>query len=454
MPPPTTPRPNEVAYVLYFVGHRATVDEFNASLPCHGGPNQAVMYSVKKQLASATAWFEWLRSTARPATHWWWEKLNEERNSFVANLAHLFLTWSLPLSPFIHALCRLAAEWTQTEPCASDDTECTDDESEEEARWAAVRPRHKLDFAYWPLLRKLLSELVGKMAETQAVQLWSTPGESKVMSVMDAPQDADWMAAIQHAARVQQLHGMSHMIDSLNQTVAIATRNLDHTLVMQVFTKRRHDADRRWSIAKKKPTGVLKPTRLPKKGTKRTIQDSEAEWLRKWEAKEMDAQLRAKSESQHLRLAVGQLLDDALAADPAVQSGALELPGDLGKPFKRARTAASTPSPHRQPPPSLVASAPPSSSLAVDAIPPADALHSQPQTVSVLRGPPGMSQAALVALVSSNPFAATMYGKEALEAYKRREEQREKQCAALARFAGSKRKRSSPSQVAAEEDHD
>ena len=74
------------------------------------GPNQAVMYSVKKQLAGATAWFEWLKTTARPASHWWWEKLNEERSSSMANLAHLFLAWKLPLSPFIHALCRLAAE--------------------------------------------------------------------------------------------------------------------------------------------------------------------------------------------------------------------------------------------------------------------------------------------------------------------------------------------------------
>jgi hypothetical protein len=63
-----------------------------------------------------------------------------------------------------------------------------------------------------------------------------------------------------------------------------------------------------------------------------------------------------------------------------------------------------------------------------------------------------MSQAALAALIASSPFAATLYGKEALEAYKSREEQREKQCAASARSAGSKRKRSSPSEAAAEVD--
>jgi len=37
--PSAASRPNigEVTYVLYFVGHRATVDEFDASLPSHGG---------------------------------------------------------------------------------------------------------------------------------------------------------------------------------------------------------------------------------------------------------------------------------------------------------------------------------------------------------------------------------------------------------------------------------
>jgi len=57
--PSAASRPNigEVTYVLYFVSHRATVDEFDASLPSHGGPNQAVMYSVKKQLTSTAPWF-------------------------------------------------------------------------------------------------------------------------------------------------------------------------------------------------------------------------------------------------------------------------------------------------------------------------------------------------------------------------------------------------------------
>ena len=122
----------------------------------------------------------------------------------------------------------------------------------------------------------------------------------------------------------------------------------------------------------------------------------------------------------------------------------LELPGNLGKPFKRARTAALTPSPQRKPAPSSIASAPPLIIPAV-AIPPADELPSQPEAVSILRGPPGMSQAALAALIASSPFAATLYGKETLEAYKSREEQREKECASSTRPAGSKRKRSSPS---------
>ena len=61
-----------------------------------------------------------------------------------------------------------------------------------------------------------------------------------------------------------------------------------------------------------------------------------------------------------------------------------------------------------------------------------------------------MSQAALVTLVASSPFAATLYSKEALEAYKSRAEQREKECTASTQLAGSKRKRSSP--LEAEED--
>jgi len=177
--------------------------------------------------------------------------------------------------------------------------------------------------------------------------------------------------------------------------------------------------------------------------------------LRKWEAKEMDARRRARSESQHLQATVDQLLDDALATAPVAHMAVstLELPGDLGKPFKRARTAALTPSPQRKPAPSSIAYAPPLIISAV-AIPPADELPSQPEAVSVLRGPPGMSQAALVALIASSPFAATLYGKEALEAYKRRETQREKECAASARSAGSKRKRSSPSEAAAAAEED
>ena len=452
MSSPIAPCPGSVKFVLDFVGNRTPVEAFDASLPAHGGKNQAVMYRVKKELteaSAAAAWFEWFKSTARPATHWWWEKLNDrdDRVSILANLAHLFHTWRLPLSPFIHALCRLAAEHTQTEPLASDDAEDVEPDLEEESICADMRPHHKLAFAYWPVLRMLLPELVGKMAETQPVQLWNTPAGAasrmSPMSVMDAPQDADWMAAIRYAARAQRLHGMPHVIDSLRQTLAIATRDLEHTLVMHAFPKLRHDAGRRWDSRKHKLKLVGKLNRgrplpdSPEQGA--PAKDVEAEWQRKWQKKEEEARRRAKVESEHLRSTAGQLLDDALAADSGslVPVWTFELPGTIGKAAKRARIDSATePSPNRggestntAPRPAVSGTAVPSrvpaaaSTLAIESGVDTVTDPVELELVQASRRPAGMSVAALTTLVKTSDFAKDFFCKDALVKYKRREEE-------------------------------
>jgi hypothetical protein len=242
-------------------------------------------YDVIKELKKADLWFELMRRVSRfEHPSGWWPTLKMELEngeaagtSCIANLASLFIRWKLPVTPFLHALCRMAAERTRTashppaEPLAS---EWDDDSAEDNhGRFADITDADKLDVSYWSTLGKLPGKLLEHLAAGDpSFKLWQSQAirsrTKRVVGRSDADRrardkerakvreemynrppmeqmqaDKDWMEAVKYAADAQVKLGRAEVLEGLKQAALI--RSIDRTRAMTQFNKYEAAAQKR-----------------------------------------------------------------------------------------------------------------------------------------------------------------------------------------------------------------
>ena len=248
--------------LLSLVANRRS-DDFQQSIDEEKIYKRAKYEVLKPLLQSADKLYIFLCIMAKTAgdhpksDHFWWpglkhnldpEKGDLEFNmDFISNLAYLFLEWKVPVAPFVHAVCRIAAEYSRT---VDDGISETSNSDEGVYYGAEVRPWHKLHARYWRTLVQLLPALMRQM-----VTLSGSTASRLSLKLSESNQLADddhWTAAIKFAATVQCKLNRHEMIDGL---VAMLNEFVDrdeylaHTPPMQNYVTLQKQADRRRTTA-------------------------------------------------------------------------------------------------------------------------------------------------------------------------------------------------------------
>lgn len=280
------------AFISLFLRSMACKDAetFEKELPHHAREvgekscRKNFKYDFIPQLKKADAWFASMRLLAARPEHPWWPTLQAELESgkaattaCVVNLACLLIRWKLPVTPFLHALCRMAAEHTRTDvlpPADSPESDADDEAAEDhDFRFADMKPEHMLDVSYWSTLGKLPGRLLEQLVKGDpGFKLWQSQSirsrakrvvgrsaadraerakkRAKVRADMyrrppmeQMQADGDWMEAVKYAADAQVKLGRAEVLEGLKQAALI--RSVDRTRAMTRFYKNEAAAQER-----------------------------------------------------------------------------------------------------------------------------------------------------------------------------------------------------------------
>jgi len=240
------------------------------------------------------------------------------------------------VAPFFHAVCRIAAERTRTDPDA--DPENDDQELDHvDYRFADEKPHHKLSVQYWATLGRLLPAFTEELAAANPLlKLW---GDSKA----SMESNADWMKAIEYAAKAQARLGRDEMMQGLAAAARVITSDPTRQAAAQVFKKSQNDARTKWR--KLLQEGKLTEAQLDAKMNQQRQDYSHNEAHMK-----LNAAVQGANKQAHLQKIMADKLAEAEAAthQPVVFS----LPGTL---TLRAPSVQVLPAKHLVQPPSAMA---------------------------------------------------------------------------------------------------